>query len=220
MPRHISSATIVGIPFDAASSFRRGAAEAPKRIREALASDAGNRYSESLVDLSAPEVLGDDGDVDCAGDARGVRDAIESRIAVVVAGGSRPIALGGDHSVTYPVLRAVRPHAPRVTIVHIDAHCDIYDAYQGNRRSHASPFARIMEERLTDRLIQVCIRTNNDEHQPSSSSSGSATVCSPIVGRSSWRIKVRPSASSVSSVARRRSIAPIRPISSAEGCNS
>ena len=167
MPRHISSATIVGIPFDAASSFRRGAAEAPKRIREALASDAGNRYSESLVDLSAPEVLGDDGDVDCAGDARGVRDAIESRIAVVVAGGSRPIALGGDHSVTHPVVRAVHRTHPRLTIVHIDAHPDLYDEFEGDRHSHACPFARIMEEGLATRLVQVGIRamTRHGEEQ-------------------------------------------------------
>ena len=54
---------------------------------------------------------------------------------------------------------------PRLTILHIDAHCDIYHAYQGNPRSHASPFARIMEERLADRLIQVGTRTINDHHR-------------------------------------------------------
>jgi arginase family enzyme len=49
--------------------------------------------------------------------------------------------------------------------VHIDAHSDIYHAYQDNPRSHASPFARIMEEGLTDRLIQIGIRTVNDHHR-------------------------------------------------------
>ena len=65
------------------------------------------------------------------------------------------ICLGGDHAITYPIMRAVRRRHAKLTILHIDAHADIYDAYQGNPRSHASPFARIMEERLADRLIQV-----------------------------------------------------------------
>src|SRR6185503_15943007 len=73
--------------------------------------------------------------------------------------GARPVSLGGDHSVTYPILRAVRPHAPTVTILHIDAHPDLYDEFEGDRYSHACPFARIMEERLADRLVQVGIRT-------------------------------------------------------------
>jgi arginase family enzyme len=62
-------------------------------------------------------------------------------------------------------MRAVRRRHSRLTIVHIDAHADIYHAYQDNLRSHASPFARIMEERLTDRLIQIGIRTVNDHHR-------------------------------------------------------
>jgi agmatinase len=69
------------------------------------------------------------------------------------------VSLGGDHSVTYPVLRAVRKHAPNLTIVHVDAHPDLYDEFEGDRYSHACPFARIMEERLADRLVQVGIRT-------------------------------------------------------------
>src|SRR5262249_407484 len=72
---------------------------------------------------------------------------------------------GGDHAITHPIMRAVRRRHPRLTLVHIDAHPDIYHAYQGNLRSHASPFARIMEERLTDRLIQVGLRTVNDHHR-------------------------------------------------------
>src|SRR5262249_42286154 len=52
-----------------------------------------------------------------------------------------------------------RRHHPQLTILHFDAHPDIYDDFQGNPRSHGSPFARIMEERLADRLIQAGIRT-------------------------------------------------------------
>ena len=86
-------------------------------------------------------------------------EAIESRVAQAMAAGHLPLALGGDHAITHPILRAVRRHHPRLTILHFDAHPDLYHDYEGNPRSHASPFARIMEEQLADRLIQVGIRT-------------------------------------------------------------
>ena len=79
-------------------------------------------------------------------------------MARIADSGEPLICLGGDHAITHPILRAVRPHHPKLTILHIDAHADIYHAYQGNPRSHASPFARIMEERLADRLVQVGVR--------------------------------------------------------------
>lgn len=63
------------------------------------------------------------------------------------------------------MLRAVRRCHPSLTILHIDAHPDIYHAYGDNPRSHTSPFARIMEERLADRLIQIGLRTINDHHR-------------------------------------------------------
>jgi agmatinase len=75
------------------------------------------------------------------------------------------ICLGGDHAITHPIMRAVRRRHSNLTILHIDAHPDIYHEYQGNPRSHTSPFARIMEERLADRLIQVGLRTINDHHR-------------------------------------------------------
>lgn len=61
-------------------------------------------------------------------------------------------------------MRAVRKRYPRLAILHIDAHSDLYDTFEGNQYSHACPFARIMEERLADRLVQVGIRTMN-RHQ-------------------------------------------------------
>jgi arginase len=88
-----------------------------------------------------------------------VRGSIERAIDSVIAGGGTPIALGGDHSITYPILRAVRKSYPALTILHLDAHADLYDEFEGDRYSHACPFARIMEEKLANRLVQVGIRT-------------------------------------------------------------
>ena len=83
----------------------------------------------------------------------------------LLARGGRPIALGGDHSVTYPVMRALRTKERRLTILHIDAHADLYDNFEGDRFSHACPFARIMEDGLCDRLVQVGIRTLNAQQR-------------------------------------------------------
>ena len=86
---------------------------------------------------------------------------IEQSIDLLLERDLRVLSLGGDHSITYPIVRAFGKVFKDLTIIHFDAHPDLYDDFQGNRRSHASPFARIMEEKLAKRLIQVGIRTMN-----------------------------------------------------------
>jgi agmatinase len=151
---------LIGVPYDLGSSHLRGPAEAPPLIRAALRSPAGNSWTEQLRDLDAPDGLTDAGDLSLP-DGRQVRATIETAIRTLVGDGWRPLVLGGDHSITYPVLRAVRGFHQRLTILHVDAHPDLYDEFEGDRFSHACPFARIMEERLADRLVQVGIRTLN-----------------------------------------------------------
>ena len=147
---------LIGIPYDASSSFLRGSAAAPALIRAAIHSPAGNQYTENGGDLS---LLTDAGDLRLAENAAAARAAIEAGIERVLDDGFRPIALGGDHSITYPIMRAISKQHRGITILHIDAHGDLYDEFEGDRFSHACPFARIMEERLVTRLVQVGIRT-------------------------------------------------------------
>jgi arginase len=156
--------SVLGIPHDDNSSFMKGASEAPDLIRRELHCDAYSMWSETGVDLSVAGRLTDHGDIqfDSAADPW---DVIERNVGHVMESGDPLICLGGDHAITHPIMRAVRRRHPSLTILHIDAHADIYHAYQGNPRSHASPFARIMEERLADRLIQVGLRTVNDHHR-------------------------------------------------------
>ena len=90
--------------------------------------------------------------------------AIESAVDQTLKLGHPLICLSGDHSVTYPTIKAFHAHYPDLTILHFDAHPDLYDVLDGNRLSHACPFARIMEEQLARRLVQVGIRTIN-QHQ-------------------------------------------------------
>lgn len=107
------------------------------------------------------------------------RAAIEGAVRAQLERGHTTLVLGGDHSITYPVVRAFREHmAPAAvdpsasvhaangpTIVHLDAHADLYREFDGDRYSHACPFTRIMEERLASRLIQIGIRTLTAEQR-------------------------------------------------------
>lgn len=149
---------LIGVPFDAASSYRRGPALAPPRIREALHSAAGNAWAERGVAVVTRDGFEDVGDLDLP-ESDAAAAAIEAAIAAF---DGRPfVALGGDHSITYPIVRGLRTDRAALTILHIDAHPDLYDTFEGSRTSHACPFARIMEAKLAARLVQVGIRTLN-----------------------------------------------------------
>lgn len=148
---------LVGVPSDANSSYLRGAAEAPDAIRRALHSESANQFTEQGVDLAAEGVLFDAGDLSVGDDGQDFQ-AIERGIAELVPR-ARVIAMGGDHAVTHPIIRGHRERYAELAILHFDAHPDLYDSFEGNPRSHASPFARILEEGLVRRLVQVGIRT-------------------------------------------------------------
>jgi arginase len=156
--RKAGTPVLVGVPFDANSSYLRGTAQAPAAIRSAFHSSSSNYWTELGIDLSVKGVYEDIGDVNFEDDAFA---AIEKTIGDLVDHGARPLSLGGDHSVTFPLVRAIGKRAPGLTILHFDAHPDLYAEFEGNRHSHACPFARIMEERLAARLVQVGIRTLN-----------------------------------------------------------
>src|SRR5688572_25916985 len=156
----MTKVALLGVPYDASSSYQRGSAGAPVLIREALWSEAGNTWTATGVDVREL-ALDDDGDLwfsdrEPNGEARA---RIEQAVHSILDSGRRPLLLGGDHSITYPAVRGLRPHYPRLGILHLDAHPDLYHEFQGDPYSHACPFARIMEEGLADRLVQVGIRT-------------------------------------------------------------
>ena len=154
---------IVGVPWDEQSSFLRGAAEGPKAVRAALASDSSNLSTESGPDLSDPGVLHDAGDISVPlGDPAAAVAAIETGAGRLLREGTPVIALGGDHAVSWPLVRAHAARHHGLNLLHFDAHPDLYDQFENNRYSHACPFARIMEEGLATRLVQVGIRTLND----------------------------------------------------------
>lgn len=151
---------LIGLPSDSNSSFERGPAQAPAAIRKALWSNRGNLACEDGQEIGIDFELTDRGDLpltESASDDALIAAAVEASIR----SGAVPLALGGDHAMSHPAVRGVHAvHGP-VTILHFDAHPDLYDNFEGNPRSHASPFARIMEAGLATRLVQVGIRTLN-----------------------------------------------------------
>ena len=158
---------LLGLPFDGKSSFARGAAEAPAAIRAALTSPSTNLATECGLDLGAEPRWLDRGDLELAthGDSDKALAAIERAAAERLAGGDSILALGGDHSVTYPLLRAYARHFGGLTLLVLDAHPDLYEEFEGDRTSHACVQARVAEEGLVERLVEVGVRTMDPQQQ-------------------------------------------------------
>ena len=166
---------IIGIRYDENSSFTKGAADAPPQIRAALRSDAWNLTSENGTDLSDDSTFFDAGDIEPVAGSD-MLTLIENSIYTLIGDGLAPISLGGDHSITHPIVRAFARKYTDLSVLHFDAHPDIYDSYQGNRNSHASPFARIMEQKLVKRLVQVGVRTFTAHQQQQVKKFGVETI--------------------------------------------
>ncbi len=155
---------IIGIPYDENSSYLRGAALAPDHIRKALHCGSMNLTTENGINLENSNAWRDAGNIKWQDETptKAARaEAINEFVSNILKQGHQVLTLGGDHSITFPLVQAHAKIHPELTILHLDAHPDLYDELDANRYSHASPFARIMEHKLAKRLIQVGIRTLN-----------------------------------------------------------
>jgi arginase len=150
--------SVIGIPLDKNSSFIRGSAAAPRKIMEAYHSPSANYCAEDGTDISNDNRWKDLGDITLSAMPEAFAD-IERSVANELSAGNKVISFGGDHSITYPIIRAFGKHYPNLNILHFDAHSDLYQDFEGNPLSHACPFARIMENKLAKRLVQIGIRT-------------------------------------------------------------
>ncbi len=149
--------TLLGFSWDASSSYARGPALAPNIIRSLLFNEASSPYSLSGVDISDAIAAYDFAELPA--EAEVSRTAITDRVAKVVGEQNKPLSYGGDHSVTYPILRAMKEAHGALNILHIDAHPDLYEEFEGDRYSHACPFARAIEDGCVNNLVQVGIRS-------------------------------------------------------------
>lgn len=153
--------TLLGVPYDSHSSFLRGPAEAPGAIRRALTSGSANWCAESGVDLDPLKHGGwrDAGDLELPDEVEPALERIREAAAAATSDGSGLLAVGGDHLVTWPLASVCSQRHAALTVLHFDAHPDLYDSLDGDRYSHACPFARLMEEGRVRRLVQLGIRT-------------------------------------------------------------
>lgn len=151
---------LLGLPTDSNSSFERGPALAPPAIRAALWSERGNLSCEDGLELGTDFHFDERGDLPLT-ETFADHTAIVRGVATSLSSGAVPLLLGGDHSVTWPILEAIHARHGPVDLLHFDAHPDLYADFDGKPRSHASPFARIMEHGLVRRLVQVGVRTLN-----------------------------------------------------------
>ena len=151
---------LIGIPFDANSSFLRGPAMAPTRIRAMETDGSANAFSESGIEILPGKNYNDCGDIHFESTRPELAfTTIKTTIAKLLESGNKIISLGGDHSVSHPVISAFTDKYPDLHVLHLDAHTDLYDDFDRNPYSHASPFARLMEEGKIKSLTQVGIRT-------------------------------------------------------------
>lgn len=149
--------TVLSLPTSRNASHLRASPDAPARVAAAVFREEGNPFAENGVDLSAPGTLAYLGELALETDDEFER--IRQVAAAAFGEGRKALFLGGDHSVTYPLVAGVHDALGPVHLVHVDAHADLYDLFEDNPLSHASPFARIMERGLARSLTQYGIRT-------------------------------------------------------------
>jgi agmatinase len=152
--------SVVGVPFDGGTTYRPGARFGPAAIR------AGSRlmraYHPGLqVHPFGAQQVADAGDIACTPfDIAAAIAQVEAGADALFEHADHLVALGGDHTIALPLLRATHGRHGRVALVHFDAHLDTWDTYFGAAYTHGTPFRRAHEEGLlaSDRCAHVGIR--------------------------------------------------------------
>jgi guanidinopropionase len=151
---------IIGVPYDGAVTNRPGARHGPREIRNA---SSQMRTIHHVTRVNPYELcrIGDGGDVRFTRvyEIEPTHDEITDYFARYHEAGVVPLAAGGDHSITFPILRAIASDGP-IGLIHVDAHTDTWDEFMGSKFSHASPFRRAVEENLLnpEHTVQIGIR--------------------------------------------------------------
>ncbi|MGI9436911.1 MAG: agmatinase [Geminicoccaceae bacterium] len=158
---------LIGVPYDNAVTNRPGARHGPREVRNASTMMRTIHHATRINPYSLCRI-GDLGDVPLPHlfDDEGAVGDIEDFYRKVVAARTMPLSIGGDHSITFPILKALGADAP-LGLVHIDAHTDTWDEFLNTKFSHGAPFRRAVEAGVLDpkRTIQIGIRgaQNADE---------------------------------------------------------
>ena len=168
---------LLGIPSDHNSSFLKGTSLAPPLIRQMDTDGSANSFSESGIEIIKGENYIDLGDlIFLSDDSPSVYSDIRNRIKAELNHSDKILCLGGDHSISYPIIEAYSESFSDLNVLHLDAHADLYDNFDNNPYSHASPFARLMEKGILKSLTQVGIRTLNTHQKEQSERFGTRLI--------------------------------------------
>ena len=157
---------VVGVPWDATSSYRCGAAAGPDAIRWATSSRLYNRFTEKGVDLAALWKVCDHGNVKVTTDFFRLRKSLASAMNLHDHRNYSVLFLGGDHFISYPCFSLMAEKCKRrLSLLYFDAHPDLYESYEGSRYSHATTVSRILEDRnlSSGAVCYVGIRASTGE---------------------------------------------------------
>ncbi len=158
-PRGLDVA-IVGVPYDGGTSYRPGARLGPREVRAQSSLIRPYSYFQKVAPFDRLNVA-DVGDIDAPPvSIERCYEVVAGGIGAIADAGARPIVIGGDHSISLPILRALAKRHGPLALVQFDAHIDTWDEYFGGKFFHGTPFRRAIEEGLIDgsRFIQVGIR--------------------------------------------------------------
>ena len=170
---------LIGVPFDLAVTNRPGTRFGPQQVREMSVLAAGPKHHVSGTIPAAIVDFADCGDVPIGStyDLDAATQEIEAYFQGVVDAGVTPLTIGGDHSITYPILKAVGREAP-VGLIHIDAHADTGGPFNGSRFHHGGPFRNAALAGVLDpeRTVQIGIRGRAEPHWDFSYDSGMRVI--------------------------------------------
>lgn len=164
LPKQITSegldACFVGIPMDIGTSNRSGTRHGPRAIRAESCMLRPFNMATGAAPFSRLQVA-DIGDVPInTFDLRKTIDIITNTYKEIISHGAIPLTLGGDHTLTYPVLRAIAERHGPVALIHVDAHSDTNDEMFGEKIAHGTPIRRAVDDGLlqTDKVFQIGLR--------------------------------------------------------------
>jgi len=156
------SPALFGCPLDLTSTYRKGTGEAPQQIR--LASDSIETYSPLLDRDLSDTPFSDLGDLELSGlSIEAALEKIRETAARILENGAKPCCIGGEHTLTFPIVQAVKVVYPEILILHIDAHSDLRDSYEGSSTNHATVMKLVSDLVGSDRLVQLGIRAGTRE---------------------------------------------------------
>jgi agmatinase len=153
---------ILGCPLDMTATYRKGSDKAPQAIR--ASSESIETYSPFFDRDITDHFFSDSGDLDLAGQTlESALDKIEAAVSQILRGSAMPLCIGGEHTITLPIIKALNKAYDDFVVIHVDAHSDLRDDYEGSFINHATVVRRVAEIIGPSRLVQLGVRSGTRE---------------------------------------------------------